>query len=109
GVDGRELRELAVVCPEYKFHLSELAEEIFKEELQLYKQSKERISDARIIYSGTTPYLRCKMDGEQLSARKISPVDACHYNNSKDVYALAAKYFGDAFGKEQEKTLSRGR
>ena len=109
GPDGRKLRKLATLYPESGFHLTELAEKTFRKELELYRAAQDRVTDSKVITRNGDAYLRCHIDGVQQSARKLNSVDFCHYNASRDIHALVARYFDDALLLGQDKSLSQGR
>ena len=63
------------------------------------KSTQERNPDERIsdihIYSGSDSrtYIRCKIDGEQQLMKELERLDVCDFQISKDIHALAAKYY----------------
>ena len=103
GVEGRKLHEVAELYPECSFQLNELAEEAFEKQLHTYRQAQQRITDASTRESAGRHYLRCKIDGEWQLSKEINQVDWCHYHNSNDIHALAAKYYA----KELNDSISR--
>lgn len=49
-------------------------------------------------------HIRCKVDGEQQMARKVSMVDVADYVSHMNHTALAAKYFADILGQGREQS-----
>lgn len=65
----------------------------------------ERITDIN-IYSGKSGgmFIRCKIDGEQQTAERMSFADTVKLNDNTDRLELAAKYFKNALQPEQSHT-----
>lgn len=66
-----------------------------------------RVTDIN-IYSGKdqNTYIRCKVDGEQQMARKLSRADMLALDKNTDRQELAERYFRDIL--EQEQDLEQG-
>ena len=95
GITGRILFQVAEYYPDCRFQLKELAAEVFKEQLERYTQAKARVTDATTFFNKNngTHYLRCKIDGQQQLSKEINRLDLSDFMISKDIHALAAKYY----------------
>ena len=93
GLEGRLLFKLMEYYPEAQFHLNELAKKVFADPLARYEAAKNRVTDSKILFNGGIHYLRCKIDGEQQMTKELNRLDISDYQISKDIHALAAKYY----------------
>lgn len=95
GITGRKFFEVASLYPDCRFQLNEMAQETFQKQLETYKQAQQRVTDATIVFNQKMGchYLRCKIDGEQQLMKELERLDVCDFQISKDIHALAAKYY----------------
>lgn len=95
GITGREFFKVAELYPECNFQLKELAQEAFSKQLAVYRQAQQRVTDAGIVFNKNKGchYLRCKIDGKQQLMKEVNRLDVCDFQISKDVHALASKYY----------------
>lgn len=104
-----ESLRLAEKYPEYLFQVHDLAGKVFKKECQDYKEAQQRITEIKVLKLKNEPmdwHIRCKVDGVQQMARKVTMVDVADYVSHMNHTALAAKYFADVLAQERE--LSQG-
>ena len=68
---------------------------------------KDRITEVQIypLNDGSVA-IRCRVDGEQQSAQRLSETDMLRYNEGTDTRVLAAGYFEDAFAEENMRQCS---
>lgn len=109
GITGRKFFEVASLYPECRFQLNELAHEAFQKQLEIYKQAQQRVTGATIVFNQKMGchYLRCKIDGEQQLMKEVERLDVSDYQISKDIHALAAKYYENELDGGMKRTLCR--
>lgn len=109
GITGRKFFEVASLYPDCRFQLNELAHEAFQKQLEIYKQAQQRVTGATIVFNQKMGchYLRCKIDGEQQLMKEVERLDICDYQISKDIHALAAKYYENELDGGMKRTQCR--
>ena len=86
-----------------KEHLNNLSKNISN---VINKADNKRISDINIFSLKTGGFaIRCKIDGEQQSAEKMTREDVINFTDKTDRFQLASKYFQSAL-EEQRKDIS---
>jgi len=106
GPQGRDLFKVVGYYPDCRFHLYEMATEVFDKQLKLYHQAQQRITDPTVLFNKGTHYIRCKIDGEQQMVKEVDRLDISDYQINKDFAALAAKYYARQL--ENDQSIKQG-